>query len=236
MSRILVVILTVVAVVVTSAEAAINMTKGPGTTQITPQSTGIYTMASVHKDTRVLHSIALFHKGQMMEIHTRVDGGAYLNRKAGSTPIKIPTSKFNQLITAAGGIDRDVEKLPAAEKNEFYQIAGIAAGSTPSGSSKPLPKEVQPDAAGHCPSGYRLDKPFPKAAGKCVLISQGPSPLALAWQKVFGVARAEAVIHELNFSLANFFGNIAFTYNDQENVYRFQGFGFQIVWDDQPHG
>lgn len=233
MSRI-VVVLTVVSVMITSAFATTQIVKGPMTPQITPQSTGIYSVAVLHRDARVYQSLALFHQGQMKEIHTRVQGGPYLRRRPGSTAIRIQPATFDQLIATAGGVDRNVEQLPLAQRNRFYQLAGLAVPTPPGTPSRP--PEVAPDTAGHCPQGYEL-RPFPKPA-KCVLISEAPQPnrnwLVAGWERLGLVRQAEAAIHELNFSLANFFGNIAFTYNDEERIYKFQGFGFVIVWDDNP--
>ena len=171
MSRI-VVVLTVVSVMITSAFATTQIVKGPMTPQITPQSTGIYSVAVLHRDARVYQSLALFHQGQMKEIHTRVQGGPYLRRRPGSTAIRIQPATFDQLIATAGGVDRNVEQLPLAQRNRFYQLAGLAVPTPPGTPSRP--PEVAPDTAGHCPQGYEL-RPFPKPA-KCVLISEAPQP------------------------------------------------------------
>jgi hypothetical protein len=230
----IIVVLTVLSVMITSAFAVTQIVKGTATPQITQQSTGIYTVAGLHRDVRPLSSLALFYKGQMKEIHTKVVGGTYLHRKPGSTPIRIQPTTFDQLIAIAGGVDKNVEQLPPDKKNRFYQLAGLS--STPGSPSAPPPPEVAPDAAGHCPPGYEL-RPLPKP-GKCVLKAEAPQLdrqwLAAAWERLDLVRQAEAAIHEINFSLANIFGNIAFSYNDQERVYRFQGFGFTVVWDDNP--
>ena len=73
------------------------------------------------------------------------------HRRSGSQ-----TTVFDQLIKQAGGIDRNVEELPAAQKNRFYRLAGFSSGPAPSGSTKPPAPEVPPDTAGNFPAGHRL--------------------------------------------------------------------------------
>lgn len=218
----------------TSASARIQVAQGSGAHLVTPQSTGIYVVAQLSRDARVSQSIALFHKGQMTEIHTRIVGGPYLTRKAGSTAIRIPTGTFNQLITVAGGLNVNVEQLPAAKRTQFYQLAGLSASHP----SPPPAPEVAPDAAGHCPHGYQL-RPFPKPP-KCVLITEAPpaarSRFVTWWRGWTLVPSAEAVVHELQFKLSNLFADVIFHFDDQTNVYTFQGFGFSIIWDDAPAG
>ena len=89
---------------------------------------------------------------------------------------------------------------------------------------------MPPDTAGNFPAGHRLQS-LPKGGKKCDLIT-GAWParrwVAAGWEQLFGVREAEAVVLELTFSPANFFGNIAFTYHAQDHVDKFQGFEFTI--------
>jgi hypothetical protein len=223
----------------TPAAAITQVVQGSGAQLVTTQSTGIYVIAHLERDGRISQSIALFRKGQMTEIHTRVVGGPYLNRKAGSTAIRVPTAKFDQLITAAGGLNVNVEQLPAAKRNQFYQLAGFV----PTPATPPRPPEVAPDPAGHCPQGYEF-RPFPgggkPGSGKCMLITEAPpavrSRFVTWWQGWTLVPTAEAVVHELAFQLSHLFGDVTFHFDDQSKVYTFTGFGFSIIWDDAPAG
>jgi hypothetical protein len=229
--------LVLVLFLTTPVAASTQFVKGSGAHLPTPQSTGIYEVAQLQRDGRVSQSIALFHKGQMAEIHTRVVGGPYLNRKPGSTAIRIPAATFNQLITVAGGLNANVEQLPAAKRAQFYQLAGFAP--TPPTPARPL--EVAPDAAGRCPPGYQF-RGFPGGGkpGKCMLLTEAPpavrSRFVTWWQGWTLVPIAEAVVHELDFQLSQLFKDVIFTFDDQTNVSKFQGFGFTIVWDNQPAG
>lgn len=124
---------------------------GSGLGQATKQSTGIYHLATVDEQRR--HQvIALAHKGKVLEIHAKTAAGGYLKRGPGSTAIRVSPQTFTQLISIAGGMNRDIESLSAAKKNQFYALAGLST----SASQPQRPLEVTPGANNTCPSGYGL--------------------------------------------------------------------------------
>lgn len=218
--------------VAAAAAATPQVTAGSGAQLVTSQSTGIYVIANLNNAGRVRQTLTLFHKSQLKEVHTRKTvSGTYLARTANSQAIRIPTATFNQLIAVAGGVDRNVETLPAAKRNQFYQLANL-------GDTAPAPHpQVPPGPTGKCPPGYELIKlPLPP---KCRLLSRGPSGLtdwlASLWSRFPLVPEAEAVAIKLfEFALSNVFSNIQFQWDDGLEVYQFRGFGFTVMWTDGP--
>lgn len=216
------------------------ITAGPGLRAATNQSTGVYHLVTVDEQRR--HQvIALAHKGKVLEIHAKKAAGGYLTRGSGSTAIKVSPQTFNQLIAIAGGLNRDIESLPAAKKNEFYALAGL--GSTPT-SQTPRPFEVAPGSNNTCPPGYGLKTK--KTAGSIVRICEILSyqerndsllaTLANWWASanLDLITSAHARLLHFQFKLADFFqfavmmddGNLS----SGEQTWRIQAAGFDVLF------
>src|SRR5690606_8174772 len=86
---------------------------------VTSRATGIYLITTFQKPGGgVYQTYGLLKQGELQEVHTKAKG--WLSKKPGSASIKpMPAAKFDQLIAAAGGINRNVE-TNAAVKANFY--------------------------------------------------------------------------------------------------------------------
>ena len=215
------------------------ITAGSGLRVATKQSTGVYHLVTIDEQRR--HQvIALAHKGRVLEIHAKKAAGGYLTRGAGSTAIKVSPQTFTQLISIAGGMNRDIESLPAAKKNEFYALAGL---STPA-SRTPLPLEVAPGSNNTCPPGYGLKTK--KTVGSIVQICEILSyqerndsllaTLANWWASanLDLITPAHAQLLFFQFDLADFFdfrvgmdnGNLS----SGQQTWRVQAAGFDVLF------
>jgi hypothetical protein len=190
----------------TSAQAAVTFSPGTGANLVNPQVTGIYNVVHVNKDGTTFTTLAFFNKGRVLDAHTQSPGD-WLAKKSGNSPKPLSTATFQQLIGIAG-VNANVETLPPAKKNQFYQLAGLSGGS-----SSPPPAEVPPGPGNKCPPGYQLH--FNKPAGRvtCRLLSYRPDGapewLASLWSRFATIPRAEAaaptvvLVHLSTFSVVN---------------------------------
>jgi len=190
----------------TSAQAAVTFSPGTGADLVNSQVTGIYNVVHVNKDGTTYTTLALFNKGRVLDAHTQRPGG-WLAKKSGNSPKPLSTSTFQQLIGIAG-VNANVETLPPAKKNQFYQLAGLSGGS-----SAPPPSEVPPGPGNKCPPGYQLHLNKPAGGATCRLQSYRPDGasewLVSLWNRFALIPRAEAVaptvvlVHLSTFSVVN---------------------------------
>jgi hypothetical protein len=193
----------------TSAQAAVTFSPGSGSELVSQQTTGIYNVVHVNRDGTSYTTLAFFNKGRVLDAHTQSPSG-WLAKKSGNSPKPLSTSTFQQLIGIAG-VNANVETLPAAKKNQFYQLAGSSGGS--SSPSSPPPPEVPPGPGNKCPPGYQLH--FNKPAGGVTCRLQGYSPdgasqwLVSLWNRLALIPRAEVaaptvvLVHLGKFSVVN---------------------------------
>lgn len=145
----------------TIAQAA-SIQPGSGAS-VSKTATGIYEIAVTNGSRATYRTLALVDQGRIIELHTR-RGTTYLARKAGSPSVRVTSQKFNEMITIAGGINRDVNKLPAATRSSFMQKAGLGDSASGDGGSAPL---QVPPTDGACPIGYEIHISF--ATGRKVI-------------------------------------------------------------------
>ncbi len=191
----------------TSAQAAVTFSPGTGANLVNSQVTGIYNVVHVNKDGTTYTTLAFFNKGRVLDAHTQSPGG-WLAKKSGNSPKPLSTATFQQLIGIAG-VNANVETLPPAKKNQFYQLAGLSGGS----SSPPPPSEVPPGPGNKCPPGYQLHLNKPAGGVTCRPLSYSPDGasewLASLWSRFAVIPRAEAaaptvvLVHLGQFSLVN---------------------------------
>lgn len=246
-----------IGLIATSLQArAATIVAGPGANP-PASATGIYEIAVATTNTgRVQKALALVHKGTLKEIHSRSSAG-YQRREAGSTPIRVPTTSYARLLTLAGGSNRDVNAMSLASRCQFYTLAGIPTTGMGCPTSTPMSPTLSP-TNGTCPTGYELK--FVVVNGskqlKCVLMTRvprlqeleevfaaaesavpNPRRSVVEWlEKLIPVSTAEARLLQLEFKQTMFGGPIAFSYFSPEasetdyGGWRFEGFGFTIIW------
>lgn len=207
--------------------------------------TGVYRLAYLNSSGAQKETLALVHQGRVVEVHTRTaQQHAYLQRRVKSRPAKsvaLASATFNQLITIAGGVNKNVNALPTATQQSFLKTAGLAGGS--SGGSTPL---VVPPQNGQCPSAYELHITFKdgRKQVECRLKADLPRGLLermLAWwDGIYRVAEAHAY-YEWQFKVkyALEFWNWGFRHDDNwggtgVSGWEFNGFGFQVLYLDTP--
>lgn len=225
-------------------------------------ATGIYEIAVATTDGKQMQrALALVHKGALKEVHSRSAKG-YQRREAGSTAVRVSTSAYDQLLTLAGGVNRDVNGVPLATRCQFYTVAGIPTTGMGCPTTAPKPATVSP-TNGTCPSGYELKLATVNGTKRltCVLMTRVPSlsPLRerFAWteapapsarrsladwiEDLIPISTAEARLLQFHFKSALFLNAISFEYFSPEaggtdnGAWRFEGFGFLIVWaNDSP--
>jgi len=140
----------VIATLAVAPAHAASIQPGSGAS-VSDRATGIYEIVVTSGSRGTYRTLALMDRGRVIELHTR-SGTTYLARKAGSPAIRVTSQKFNEMITIAGGINKDVNKLPAATRDSFMQKAGLG-GTSGDGGSAPL--EVPPTGT-TCPIGYEF--------------------------------------------------------------------------------
>lgn len=214
----------------TSSHAAVSISQGTGASLVTKQATGIYSVVILNKDGTTYTTLALFNKSKLLEAHTQRPGG-WLPKKSGNSPKPLSPAQFQQLIGIAG-LNKDVEKLPAAKRSQFYQVAGLSGGSTPA--SSPPALEVPPGPNRQCPPGYELKLKKP-GGFTCRAITRRMDGLsdrfASLWNRLALIPPAEArelktvMIHVGNFS----FIEAAYSKDDfGQEVYQFNLLGLVI--------
>jgi len=155
MRALLFALLATTAIAVTAEAGVIE--PGPGAS-VAATATGVYEIVITNGTRATYRTLALMDRGRIVEVHTR-RGTNYLARTSGSPAVKVTSGKFNTLITIAGGVNRDVNKLPAATRDSFNQTAGLDGSGSSGGDSGPAPMEVAP-ANDTCPPGYELKLTF----------------------------------------------------------------------------
>jgi hypothetical protein len=196
--------------------------------------TGIYRAVTVTNNRGAkFETLVLLHQGQVQEVHTRKQTGAYFQKRSGQSIKPMSTTAFNNLIQTAGGLGRNVETNPTL-KAQFYQAAELSTGSTPSPS--PLPP---------CPSDYRTMTPLQKQ--KVQTDPRYRACLSLYERGLLHYAAARGQfqpvrIEILYFSIMvdNLFRPWGFEMNTGgvEGAYAFNGFGITAIWQtypDSPH-
>lgn len=225
----------------TSALAA-YFTQGAGVRAVTRNSTGIYTIGNFTKNSRNrATTYGLFHKGELLEVHSRksirrrgrlVRG--WITKKSGKSNKIVSSRTFDSLIKI-GGLNKNVESLKKSERDYFYRIAGLSSQTGGSGGSSSPPMMVEPNRF-TCPKNYELR--IINGQRKCVLKSEGEKKLfkwAYSILKLINpispaYARVRKLVY-LSFSLGDLFSNVAFEYNPQARMMRFQGFGVSATWE-----
>lgn len=218
---------------------AAEVTAGSGLSAVKRTSTGIYQLATLHnpKTKGQYSTLALFCQGQAKDVHARRTGTRYLRRAEGSTPIRVSTSKFTELLAIVPA-NQDVETRPAAVRDRYR---AIACGS---GGAAPPPAKVAPGPGKTCPPGYELKLEGVPKHFACRPLSQAPSSPAPSWvvrwwDRLEVVPSAEAYMDRFVFELANFGSPIAFQFHEHYGgtdvmAWEFKGFGFEIRYIDMP--
>lgn len=122
-------------------------------------ATGIYEIAVVKTDAKVVQSaLALVHDGSLQEIHSRSSRG-YQRRISGSAAVRVSTSTFSQLLTLAGGVNRNVDFLPIAARCQFHALAKLPTSGMGCPTMNGLPTLPAPETPPQvqCPDGYELE-------------------------------------------------------------------------------
>lgn len=122
-------------------------------------ATGIYEIAVVKTDAKVVQSaLALVHDGRLQEIHSRSSRG-YQRRISGSATVRVSASTFSQLLTLAGGVNRNVDFLPLAARCQFYALAKLPTPGMNCPTMNGLPALPAPETPPQmqCPDGYELE-------------------------------------------------------------------------------
>lgn len=221
-------------------------------------ATGIYEIAVATTDGKqVQQALALIHEGALKEVHSRSARG-YQRREAGSTAIRVSTTAYNQLLTLAGGVNRDANGLPLATRCQFYTVAGIPTTGMGCPTTVTTRPATVPPANGTCPAGYELKLATVNGMKQltCVLMTHAPPLRALrerfAWidaptpspprsmadwiEDLIPISTAEARLLQFHFKSALFLNSISFEYFNPEaggtdyGAWRFEGFGLLIIW------
>jgi hypothetical protein len=172
-------------------------------------------------------------------VHTKRSSG-WLAKQSGQSIKSLSASKFDQLIAAAGGANRNVETNAAANEN-FHQIAGFSSsggGSTGgcSGGSTlpPCPADwaTMTEAQRHKATTLPLLKP--KYAGCLLIRYEAPRPDNLRLMAAYD-GRVWLIVDEYRlvfFSITwdNFMRSWGFEWNPQAAMMSFNGFGVTAVW------
>jgi hypothetical protein len=219
---------------------------------VTNRATGIFLISTFQKPGGgTYRTYGLLKQGELQEVHTK--GAAWLQKRPGARSIKaLSSSKFDQLIAAAGGADRNVEGN-AALKASFYQIAGFAGGSggtsgggsgTGGGGSSPAP--VPP-----CPADWATmtqaqrnfieNKPALRQQYLGCLSFDLRAPTHQDSRLAAMIASDALCTYEYElvfFSITwdNVFRTWGFTWSPQEAMMSFNGFGVTAIWSMTPAG
>ncbi len=149
-----------------------------GTSQATVQSgsganapanaTGVYEIIIATGPKGNYRTLALVDRGRLVDVHTK-RGATYLARKTGSPSIRLASKKFDELITIAGGINRNVNNMAGTTRNSFYQVAGLTGAGEAAGQP---PMQVPPENNA-CPLGYQPKLQFidGRKQVQCVIVT-----------------------------------------------------------------
>jgi hypothetical protein len=88
-------------------------------------ATGVYVLGTTRIRTWTAVHYLLVRNGRGVQIQTKA-GGAWLPKLAGSEGgHTVGADRFDELLAIAGGVNRDVRDLPAAQRDRFSCIAGF---------------------------------------------------------------------------------------------------------------
>lgn len=111
---------------------------GLGLASLDSGATGVYELGTVQFGNESGRLQALVHHGRVLQVHCRHDD-RWLAKRSGSTGGKaVAPTKFDELATIAGGLNRDVRRAPAMARASFARAAGLVFfgdGSTADGPS-----------------------------------------------------------------------------------------------------
>lgn len=241
------VILVLVLLVVFSAVP--RAATAPSATQalksLPANATGIYRLAYLNSSGSQKETLALVKDGRIVELHSRTtQQQSYLKREVRSKPaqaVNLGSSTFNQLISLAGGINKNVNSSSAATKQNFLNTAGLAGAS--GGGSTPL---VVPPEKGQCPFAYELKITFkdgrkhvecrlkaelsPKLIERMLAWWSGTDfiPTAYAYMEWKWTMLAATSINHWGFMHTDNWGGTGVS------GWEFNGFGFEILYLDTP--
>jgi len=119
-------------------------------------ATGIYEIAVVKTDSGLRQqALALVHKGTLREVHSRSATG-YQRRVSGSSDTRVSPSKYGELLTLAGGLNRSINGQPLTTRCKFYLLAGLPTGGMGCPTPLGLPDPAPPFDTTVCPDDYDL--------------------------------------------------------------------------------
>jgi hypothetical protein len=89
------------------------------------QATGLYILGTTRIRTWTATHYVLMRDGRGVQIHTHANG-AWLQKLEGSSGgLLIGVAKFDELLSIAGGVNRNAKELPAEARDRFYCLAGF---------------------------------------------------------------------------------------------------------------
>jgi hypothetical protein len=215
------------------------------------RATGIYLAASLNVEgSKRYDTLTLINQGAAIEVHTKQSGGGYLAKRPGAQSVRvISTSKFDQLIAAAGGLNRNVEGTQA--KAGFLQLAGLSAGGSTGGGSTgggstggtggtsvpPCPsdwasksiiqrKKIENDPVMRQQYLGCLTELEPQYQERRTMLTR----LWDALPPLVPEAHAEAELVFFSISFDNLFKSWGFEYNPQAGYTTFNAFGVAAIW------
>lgn len=217
---------------------------------VTGQATGVYVIATFNKPgVGTVTTYGLLKQGALQEVHTK-KGTAWLGKQSGHSIKTLSASKFDQLIAAAGGANRNVETNAAAKAN-FYQIAGFASsgggtsgggtggGSTGGGSAvPPCPADWATMSEAMRKKAETIPLLRQKYLGCLSLYEAPPADDLLQLAAYDGVQLAADEYRLVFFSISwdNFMRSWGFEWNPQAAMMSFNGFGVTAIWSIESGG
>lgn len=139
-----------------SSATAATIAAGSGSNPRTT-ATGIHEIVIVKTDSGLKQqALALVHKGALREVHSRSATG-YQRRIGGSSDIRVSPSKYGDLLTLAGDLNRSVNGQSLTTRCKFYSLAGIPMSGMGCPAPLSLPRPEPPFANQVCPDGYDLE-------------------------------------------------------------------------------
>lgn len=89
------------------------------------EASGIYVLGTTRLRSWTATHYVLVRYGRGLQIHTKANG-AWLPKLAGSSGgHTVGVERFDELLSIAGGVNRDVRQLPAVQRDRFFCVAGF---------------------------------------------------------------------------------------------------------------
>lgn len=89
------------------------------------EASGIYVLGTTRLRSWTATHYLLVRYGRGLQIHTKANG-AWLPKLEGSGGgHTVGVERFDELLSIAGGVNRDVRQLPAAQRDRFFCLAGF---------------------------------------------------------------------------------------------------------------